>query len=179
MTPDSSRPGRPPVDELESVFSEEPSIEERVYRLLVGTSEAVTPPSVAGELSCSTDTARKYLNWFAELGIAIKHDGRPAQFERNTDYFEWRYVTELANTHSMDELRENVVDIQERIESFRNQYDTSDPATIDVIDAADRLDVEIEDAWDDLSTWASLEDELHLYDRARRRLSDRTTVNAD
>ena len=179
MTVDSRAPGRPPVDELESVFSAEPSIEERIYSFLVGSTEGVTAPSVADELSCSTDTARKYLNWFAELGIAVRHDGRPVQYERNTDYFEWRYVTELAKTHSLDELGTNVVDIQERIDSFQDKYDASDPANIDVFEAAECLDIEIEEAWDDLSTWVSLGDELRLHDRARRRLSDRATANAD
>lgn len=179
MPIDTPAPDRPSVDDLKSVFSKEPSIEERIYNILVETTEGVTAPAVADELSCSTDTARKYLNWFAELGIAIKHEGRPVQYERNTDYFEWRYVNELATTRSLDDLGENVTDIQERIQSFRDRYDATDPASIDVFEAADRLDIEIEDAWDDLSTWVSLEDELHLHDRARRRLSDRATANAD
>ena len=179
MPPDTPAPDRPPIDTLESVFSEEPSIEERIYSLLVETTEGVTAPAVADQLSCSKDTARKYLNWFAELGIASKHEGRPVQYERNTDYFEWRYVNELANTRSLDDLRENVIEIQERIESFQDRYDATDPASIDVFEAADRLDMEIEETWDDLSTWVSLEDELRLHDRARRRLSDRATANAD
>ena len=179
MPTDTPAPGRPPIDSLESVFSEEPSIEERIYSLLVETTEGVTAPAVAEQLSCSTDTARKYLNWFSELGIASKHDGRPVQYERNTEYFEWRYVNELANTRSLDDLRENVIEIQEQTESFRDRYDATDPARIDVFDAADRLDMTIADTWDDLSTWASLEDELRLHDRARRRLSDRVTANAD
>ena len=179
MPTDTPQPGRPPIDTLESVFSEEPSIEERIYSFLVETTEAVTAPAVADQLSCSTDTARKYLNWFAELGIASKQDGRPIQYERNTDYFEWRYVNELANTRSFDDLRENVIEIQERIESFKDRYDATDPANIDVFEAADRFDMNIEDVWDDVSTWASLEDELRLHDRARRRLSDRATANAD
>ncbi len=179
MPTDTPVPGRPPIDKLESVFSEEPSIEERIYSLLVEKTEGVTAPAVADQLSCSKDTARKYLNWFAELGIASKYDGRPVQYERNTEYFEWRYVDELANTHSLDDLRENVIEIQEQIESFRDHYDATDPARIDVFEAADRLDMTIEEAWDDLSMWASLKDELRLYDRARRRLSDRATANAD
>lgn len=178
MPTDTPAPDRPHVDDLESVFSEEQSIEERIYSLLVETTEGVTASAVADRLSCSTDTARKYLNWFAELGIAIKHEGRPVQYERNTEYFEWRYVNELANTHSLDDLRENVIEIQGRLESFRDRYDATDPASIDVLEATDRLDMEIEDAWDDLSMWVSLEDELRLQDRARRRLSDRATANA-
>lgn len=178
MTTDTPTPDRPPVDDLESVFSDEPSIEERIFSLLVETSESVTAPAVADQLSCSKDTARKYLNWFVGLGIATKHEGRPVQYERNTEYFEWRYVSELASTHSLDNLRENVHDIQDRLETYRERYGASDPASIDVVEAADRLNVDIETAWDDLSTWASLEVELRLHDRARRRLSTRAEASA-
>lgn len=113
MTIDTPTPDRPPVDDLESVFSEEPSIEERIYSHLVETTEGMTAPAVAEQLSCSKDTARKYLNWFAELGIVIKQKVRPVEYERNTEYFEWRYVNELANTRSLDDLRENVIEIQD------------------------------------------------------------------
>ena len=169
----------PPAEDLESVFKETPSTEERVYSYLVESTDLVTAPDVARDLSCSTDTARKYLNWFVELGVAIKHAGRPVQYERNTEYFEWRYVSELANSHSIDDLRTNVVDIRERIEIFRDRYDADDPSSVTVTEAADRLGIDIEEAWDDLSTWAGLEDELRLHDRARQQLSDRTGVSAD
>ena len=179
MPTDTPTPDRPPIDNLESVFSDDPSIEERIYSLLVETTDGVTAPAVADHLSCSKDTARKYLNWFAELGIAVKHEGRPVQYDRNTEYFKWRYVNELANTHSLEDLRENVIEIQEHIESFQARYDATDPASTDVFEAADRLDMGIEETWEDFSTWVSLQDELRLYDRARRRLSDRAPANAD
>lgn len=170
---------RPPIDDLESVFTDAPSTEERIYSLLVQNTGGVSAPDVAEQLSCSTDTARKYLNWFTELGVATKRDGRPVQYERNTEYFEWRYVSELANTHSLEDLRGNVLDIRDQLTTFRDRYDADNPASIDVVEAADRLDVDLEEAWDDLSTWASLEEELRLHDRARRRLSDRAEASAD
>lgn len=170
---------RPPIDELESVFAEAPSIEERIYRLLVQTTDGVSAPDVAAELSCSTDTARKYLNWFTELGVASKRGSRPVMYERNTEYFEWRYVSELTDTHSLEELRENVVSIRDQLEAYRDRYDADDPARIDIVEAATRLDVALEDTWDDLSTWAGLEAELRLHDRARRRLHDRAKASAD
>ena len=170
---------RPPIDELESVFADAPSIEERIYALLVQTTDGVSAPDVAAQLSCSTDTARKYLNWFTELGVASKRGGRPVTYERNTEYFEWRYVSELTDTHSLEELRENVVSIRDRLETYRDRYNADNPAHIDVVEAANRLDVSLEDAWDDLSTWAGLEAELRLHDRARRRLHDRAEASAD
>lgn len=134
---------------------------------------------VDSELSCSTDTVRKYLNWFTELGVATKREGRPVQYERNTAYFEWQYVSKLADTHSLEDLRRNVLDIRDRLETFRDRYDADEPARIDVVEAADRFSVDIEEAWDDLSAWASLQEELRLHDRARRRLSDRAEASVD
>lgn len=170
---------RPPVDDLESVFADTPSIEERIYRLLVQNTEGMSAPDVADQLSCSTDTARKYLNWFTELGVATRYDGQPVRYERNEEYFEWRYVSDLADTHSLDDLKATVLDIRNRLDTFRDRYDAEDPASIDIVEAAERLDIDIEEAWDDLSAWASLEEELRLHDRARRRLSDRARVSAD
>lgn len=170
-------PDRPP--ELESAFAEAPSIEERIYHLLVGSTDALSATDVAEELSCSVDTSRKYLNWFAELGVATRRDGRPARYERNTEYFEWLYVSELADGHTLEELGANVLDIRERIETLRDCYDAEDPASVDLREAAERLDLDLEAVWDDLSTWAGLEDELRLHDRARRRKSERTGATAD
>lgn len=88
-------------------------------------------------------------------------------------------MTELADTRSLADLREDVIEIQDRLETFRDRYDAADPASVDVIEAADRLGVDIETAWDDLSAWASLEAELRLHDRARRQLSERAAASAD
>jgi hypothetical protein len=179
MPTDPPLADRPPVDDLESVFADAPSIEERVYSFLVQDADGVSAPDVAARLSCSADTARKYLEWFAELGVATRREGRPVVYERNAAYFEWRYVSELADAHSLAELRANVLDVRERLGALRDRYDADDPAGVDVVEAAERLGIDVEEAWDDLSAWASLEEELRLQDRARRRLSDRTHASAD
>ncbi|ODR83394.1 hypothetical protein BG842_09765 [Haladaptatus sp. W1] len=88
-------------------------------------------------------------------------------------------MSELANTHSLEDLRGNVLDIRDQLTTFRDRYDADTPASIDVVEAANRLDIDLEEAWDDLSTWASLVEELRLHDRARRRLSDRAEASAD
>lgn len=50
---------------------------------------------------------------------------------------------------------------------------------VDLGEAAERLDRDLETVWDELSTWAGLEDELRLHDRSRRRKSERTGATAD
>lgn len=166
-------PDRPsPHDELKPAFSD-PSTEERIYSVLVGSTEPLRVADVVAEVGCSKDTARKYLDWFAELGVAVKHEGRPVRFERNAEYFEWRYVSRLADTHSMAQLGEQLGDLQERLETFRERYDADDPAQVDLQAAADARDEPLKAVWDDLTTWAGLEDEIRCHDRARQRLLDR------
>lgn len=167
---------RPNVDELTPAFADQ-SVEERIYSLIVQSGEEWSAPGVADELDCSTDTARKYLNWFAELGIFRTHDGRPTTYERNEDYFEWRYVTQLAEAHTLPELKENVIELRDQLKTYREQYGVESPDTIDLTDDMQDVDKDIEAVWDDLSTWANLEDELRLHERARRRITGDTETS--
>lgn len=161
------------VDDLTPAFAD-PSVEEQIYSLIVQSDEAWSAPAVADHLECSTDTARKYLNWFTELGIVRRHDGRPATYERNEDYFEWRYVTQFADTHTLTELKENVLELRERLRAYREQYGVESPDAIDLTDDVRDLDEDIEEVWDALTSWASIEDELRLHERARRTLTGDT-----
>jgi Fe2+ or Zn2+ uptake regulation protein len=163
----------PNVDELTPAFTD-PSVEERIYSLIVQSGEEWSAPAVADELNCSTDTARKYLTWFAELGIVHKHDGRPTTYKRNEDYFEWRYVTQLAEAHTLTELKENVIELREQLETYRERYGVESPDAIDLTDDVQNVDKDIERVWDDLTAWASIEDELRLHERARQRISGET-----
>jgi hypothetical protein len=38
---------------------------------------------IADRADCDPKTARKYLGWFANLGIVTRHDGHPATYERD------------------------------------------------------------------------------------------------
>lgn len=179
---DDSPPDAPPdLAPLEPAFSDQ-STEERVYSVLVQSTEVLRVSDVVEELGCSKDTARKYLDWFAELGIAVKHDGRPVQYERNEEYFEWRYVSHLVDTHSLEEIKENVIEMRDLLETFRSRYDAEHPSGVDLREATAARDAPLEEVWDDFTTWAGLESEIRLHDRARQRFSDRdesSWVSAD
>jgi len=163
--------------ETDSVF-EDASTEERVYQVLVGHREPLSAPAVGELAGCSPDSARKYLGWFADLGIARRHEGTPATFERNEEYFEWQYVTRLADTHSYAELKAEVAALQERRESLRERYGVESSADVETEEVLETTDTDVETLWDDLSTWATLEEEIRLYDRARRRLHERNEAYA-
>lgn len=163
----------PDLDELVPAFTGA-SVEERIYALIVQSDDEWTTSTVAEELECSTDTARKYLEWFVELGVCRKHDGRPARYERNDDYFEWRYVTQLAESHTQADLKENVIELRNQLETYRERYGVERPDAVDLGDDLVNLDRDIENVWDDLTAWASIEDELRLHDRARQYLTTKT-----
>jgi len=166
----------PETPVLEPAFGDS-STEERIYALVVQSDETWTVPEIAEELECATDTARKYLDWFAELGVFDRHDGgRPASYERNESYFEWRYVTRLAESHTLAELEDNVLDLRDRLETYRNRYDAERPEAVDLATDVQDLDRDIEDVWDDLTAWASIEEELRLHERARQTLTADTGV---
>jgi hypothetical protein len=162
--------------DLQSVFTES-STEERVYQVLVGLREPKSAPAVGEQADCSADTARKYLNWFADLGIARKHEGTPVTFERNEEYFEWQSVTRIADTHTHSDLKSTIADLRKRRESLRERYGAESPRAVDTEELLETTGIDIETLWDDLSTWAGLDEEIRLHDRARRRLIDRNEAH--
>lgn len=173
-TPDTPAAGSPPP--LDSAFDDD-SARERLYSVLAGTRDPTPAGDLAEEADCHADTARKYLDWFAQLGIATRHDGRPTRYERNEAYFEWRYVNELAEHHTLADLRDHSQTIRERLQAYREQYDAETPSVVDARAVATE-ETPIEEVWGDLATWASLEDELRLHERARQRLTERPTFDA-
>ena len=70
-------------------------VEQRIYGTILQIREPTTAATIADCVDCDPKTARKYLGWFAELGIVTRHEGRPATYERNDAYFEWRTLRRL------------------------------------------------------------------------------------
>lgn len=172
--PESPESGNPPS--LDAAF-EDDSARERLYSVLVQTREPTHAADIAERAGCHPDTARKYLGWFAQLGIAVKYEGHPTTFERNEAYFEWRYVTELAAQHALEDLQERSQLIQNRLDAYREEYEADDPSLVDAREIADET-TGIDEVWSDLATWSTLEDELRLHERARQRLMERPNVEA-
>ena len=92
-------------------------VEQRVYGTILRTREPATASVIAERVDCDPKTARKYLRWFADLGIVTRHDGYPTTYERNDAYFEWRRINHLAAEHSVDELQECLRELTTRITS--------------------------------------------------------------
>ncbi len=167
MVGSSHRDGPPPFDRP---FEDEDT-KQRVYGTVLHARDPMTAAEIADRADCSEDAARSHLSFYTDLGIVIRHEGRPARYERNDDYFEWRQVNELAREHTVDELQTRVSELTDQIEAYRDEYDADSPADVDVLDFdADDVD----DVYVDLSEWATVLEERRLHERARRTATDST-----
>jgi len=165
---DDARHGGPPP--FERPFEGEDT-KQRVYGTVLHAREPMTAAEVAERADCSVESARTHLSFYADLGIVVRHDGRPVRYERNDDYFEWRRVNELARENTVDELRARVSELTDALERYRNEYGVDSPADVDVLefDAA-----EVDDVYVDLGEWATAIEERRLHERARRKVAGST-----
>lgn len=155
-----------PSQEFQNPFDEPGSAEERVFQTLLQTRTPTAASAIATDAECDAKTARKYLQWFARLGIATEHEGEPVTYERNDRYFEWRRANDLATRHTAEELAETARSLTDRIEQYRDRYDADVPAEVDALDPPDGVDVET--AYAELTDWESLRAERRAYERARQ-----------
>lgn len=167
MTGEVTRDGPPP---FERPFEDEDT-KQRVYGAVLHARDPMTAAEIAEQAECSTESARTHLSFYADLGIVIRHEGRPVRYERNDDYFEWRRVNELARENTVKELQTRVSELTDRIEDYRNEYGADSPAEIDVL----KFDPQrIDDVYVELGQWATAIEERALHERARRKAAGST-----
>ncbi|WP_338737844.1 DUF7342 family protein [Haloplanus salilacus] len=167
MSDDARRDGPPSFDRP----FEGQDTKQRVYGAVLHAREPMTAAEIAERADCSEESARTHLSFYADLGIVIHHDGRPARYERNDDYFEWRRVNELANVHTVEELQARVSEFTDQIEAYREEYDADSPGDVDVLEFdAERVD----DVYADLGDWATAIEERRLHERARQKETSST-----
>ncbi|WP_254544981.1 helix-turn-helix domain-containing protein [Halomarina pelagica] len=169
-------PGGPPP--FEDAFRGD-DVEQRVYGTILQTREPTTASTIADRVGCDPKTARKYLGWFAELGIVTHHDGHPATYERNDAYFEWRRINQLAAEHSVEDLQQRVQELTTHITEYEDRYDAAMPAAVDAVAAAEGSDDwTIDDVYSDLGDWATAREERERYERARQQRAGAETEQA-
>lgn len=166
---DASPEGPPAFDDA---FDGE-DVEQRIYGTVIQTREPTTASAIAEQVDCDPKTARKYLGWFADLGIVTRHEGQPVTYERNDAYFEWRRVNRLAAEHSVEELQERVQELTARITAYEETYDAPTPGAVDAVAVAEASDEQtIDDVYSDLGDWATARQERDYYERARQQRGD-------
>ncbi|WP_312911772.1 DUF7342 family protein [Natronosalvus caseinilyticus] len=165
MSDDAHRDGPPPFDRP---FEDEDT-KQRVYGAVLHAREPMTAAEIADRADCSEESARAHLSFYADLGIVIRHDGRPARYERNDDYFEWRRVSKLSRENTVDELQSRVSELTNQIETYRDKYEAGSPADVDVLE----FDA-VDDIYRELGDWATALEERRLHERARRKVAGST-----
>lgn len=144
-------------------------VEQRIYGTVLQIREPTTASAIAERVDCDPKTARKYLKWFTDLGIVTRHDGRPATYERNDAYFEWRHINQLAADHSTEELQQRVQELTTTIADYEETYGTATPADVDVLTVAEADDSQsIDEVYSDLADWTTARHEQERYERARQ-----------
>jgi predicted transcriptional regulator len=151
--------GPPPFDDA---FGGD--IEQRIYGTVLQVREPETAAAIATHVDCDPKTARKYLEWFAELGIIRRYDGQPVTYVRNDAYFEWRRINRLTSEHSIEELRQKAARLTETIEDYRETYGADTPADVDALDATE----DVQTVYQDLADWTTAIEERRRLERARR-----------
>ncbi|MCQ4334374.1 hypothetical protein KM295_12995 [Natronomonas sp. F2-12] len=160
----------PDLDALESPDSllKDGSIRERLLDVVIGLRTPTKVSTIADRADCDTETARDYLEWFDEMGMVQRHDGRPVRYERNDAYFQWRRIDRIREEYSEQEIVDALGDTLEQIENYRAQFDATHPDEVSLVNATQEQNLSTEAAWEALSEWETLEQRAALLDAARR-----------
>ncbi len=169
----------PPVDEWESpseLFDGGP-VRERIRNVVLQLREPTKVSTVAERADCDPETAREYLEWFAEMGIVRSHEGRPVRYERNESYLRWRRVESIRREYSQREILDRLRETTDELAAYRERFNADSPDAVSLRDATDGDAVERR--WEALSEWRGLERRAALLDAARRESGDGPTGVVD
>jgi len=164
---DESPPDLDVLESPESLLRGGP-IRERLLDVVVGLRTPTKVSTIAESAECDTETAREYLEWFDEMGMVSRYDGRPIRYTRNNAYLRWRRVDRIREEYSKEEIVDALGDTIERIEDYRTQFDAEHPDEVSLVDATRERDLSTEAVWEALSEWKTLERRAELLDAARR-----------
>lgn len=145
-------------------------IRERILDVIVQLREPTTVSTVADRVECDTETARDYLEWFAEMGMVREIEGRPVQYERNESYLRWRRIEQIRAEYPDSEIVDALTETLEQLSAYESQFDADHPGAVSLVAASEELTVE--EAWHALSEWRTLQRRAALLDAA---LQDDTT----
>lgn len=145
------------------------TIRERMLDVVLQLREPTKVSTIATRADCDTETARDYLEWFAEMGMVHQRAGRPIRYERNESYLQWRRIEQIRQQYSETEIVEQLEETLDATETYRQQFDAERPADVSLV-AASR-DESVETVWEAVSTWKTLEERATLLDAARREKS--------
>ena len=163
--PDENAPDFGDWEDPETLLKDRP-IRERLLDVIMQTREPTKVAMIAEQADCDTETAREYLEWFTSMGIVREHAGRPVRYERNESYLFWRRVEQIREAYSEEEIVSELTDTVEAIAAYREQFDAENPGQVSLREAS--REGTIEETWDALSAWKTLEHRAEVLDHARQ-----------
>lgn len=163
--PDEKPPDFDGWDDPETVLTGGP-IRERLLDVVLQLREPTKVSTIADGADCDTETAREYLTWFTSMGIVREHAGRPVRYERNNSYLSWRRVERIRQEYTEREIVEELEDALAELEEYRDRYDASSPDELSLVELS--LERPVEELWEELSAWKTVERRAELLDAARR-----------
>lgn len=100
-------------------------IRERLLDVLMHVRTPTKVSTIADRAACDTETAREYLEWFAEMGLVREHAGRLIRYERNDSYLWWRRINRLREHISEAAIVEALEQALDELETYRERYDAA------------------------------------------------------
>ena len=152
------------------------SIKERMLDVIVQIREPTKVSTIAERVGCDVETARNYLEWFTDLGLVRRHSGRPVRYERNESFLRWRRIEQIRTMFSDTEIVDELQSVMQVIQEYQDRFEAEAPAQVSLRAASE--DSTLEDAWEALSEWQTLEQRAELLDAARRESTPSHSVNS-
>jgi hypothetical protein len=177
------RDGVPSADAIQQEresWDTDNTVKERVYETALTLHEPTTVSAVAQRTQCATESARKHLLWFAEMGI-VEHvgEGQPARFQRNNAYFRWKRADDARRSLSPTELADRLDRLVERDQAYQDTYDVTDPDQVSVFNIAGSGDHDaLEAVWTDINDWLTVREDQRIFEQARRMQREESPVSA-
>lgn len=146
---------------------------QRVYDVLVGTTDPGSASQFATWAKCSENGARQALEQLVEMGIAERTETRPTTYRRNPSYFRWKRIETLVREHSPGELRDRLEELLEADRELQDAYGAPTPNAV-VVDELPADHEDLHDRWDDLTEWRTIRRDIPLVKRAIHRAESST-----
>ncbi|AEH35980.1 DUF7342 family protein [Halopiger xanaduensis] len=162
-----------PPDDSTADWADGRTTFQRVYDVLVGTTDSASAGQFAEWAECSENGARAALEQLVEMGIATRTDSRPATYRRNPSYFRWKRIERLADDHDASELRARLEELLADDRALQEKYDVPDPDAVPVDETAVADHEKLHERWDDLSEWRTIRRDITVLQRAVQRAESR------
>ncbi len=163
--PDEEPPDFTEWDAPEEVLKGGPT-RERLLGVILQLRTPTKVAEIADKADCDTETARDYLEWFTSMGMTREIPGRPVRYERNESYLRWRRIEQIREQYSESDIVKELKETMAQLEEYRARFNADSPDEVSLVDDAGESSVE--EVWEAVSEWKTLERRAELLDTARQ-----------